>query len=423
MSKILKINTSNKPDNSEKAHWGYDKSDLSNKKRHLFLFMIGGSGSSIIEPLLFYFEKIVKKSNYTIVPIFIDRNFHSEIVSRSISNIKSFQYKCTFSATNSIVKNPFFFKDDNDLFNEQNNLNLIIKKITDQDIVAISFSVITKSNIITKQAIAKKIRQQVNSKIFDLIFLPYFNLNFCEDEFFDGEKRDEDDFLSSNDLVKNNLSDLEKIEINEHCLYAGLQDSSSFRRSIYQQNPFNVTSLILSYGIATFLSKNVESENSYYTYGIHKKEFYSLDDLIPNSEIRKYVIIRDFKRLCWNIIWENYDMDFIKSIYDSSKDNIDYISLYLNESIKLIDQLSDIIVNRQIPVLFRKEHDYDFNNIWREFKYLKIFNHNKSTFAKEILSNFNESNFSTPNMLIHGVLNSIDKFIDDNYYKIESFYY
>lgn len=423
MSKILKINTSYKPNYSENVYWGYDKPDLSNKKRNLFLFMIGGSGASIIEPLLFYFEKIVKNNNYTIVPIFIDRHFDSEIVSRSISNIKSYQYKCTFSATNSIVKNPFFFKDDNDLFNEQNNLNLILKKITEQDIVAISFSVITKSNFIIKQTIAKKIRQQVNSMIFDLIFLPYFKLNFCEDEFFDEEENDEDDFLSSNDRIKNNLSAFGNSGINEHCLYTGLQDLSSFKRSVYQQNPFNVTSLILSYGIATFLAQNVERENTFYYYGIQNKEFYSLDDLVPNSEIRKYVIVMDFKRLCWNIIWESHDIDFIKRIYDSSKDNIDYISLYLNDSIKLIDQLSDIIVNRQIPILFRKEHDYDFNNIWREFKYLKIFNHNKSTFAKEILSNFNQSNFSTPNMLIHGVLNSIDKFIDDNYYKIESFYY
>lgn len=427
MSKILKIHNSYKTNNSENAYSLYDKPDFSNKKRHLFLFMIGGSGASIIEPLLFYFEKIINKNNFTIVPIFIDRQFNSEIVSRSIYNIKSYQYKCTFSATNSIVKNPFFFKDDNDLFNRQNNLNAILKKITEQDIVAISLSIQTKSNIITKQTIARDIRKQVNSKIFDLIFLPYFNLNFCGDEFLDGETTDKDDFLSSNDLVKNNLSALENIEINEHCLYTGLQKLSAFKRSNYQQNPFNITSLILSCGIATFLSKNIEQENSYYEFGLQNKEFYSLDSLIRDSEInsqlRKHVIEMDFKRLCWNIIWENCDINSIKRIYDSSKDKIDYITFYLNDSIKLIDQLSDITVNKQIPVHFRKANDYDFNNIWREFKQLKIFSHNKQTFAKEILLNYKESNFNTSNMQIYEVLNSIDKFISDNYNKIERFYY
>ena len=76
-----------------------------------------------------------------------------------------------------------------------------------------------------------------------------------------------------------------------------------------------------------------------------------------------------------------------------------------------------------MQVLFRKEHDYDFNNIWNEFKHFKIINHNKKTFTKELLSNFNESNLNTPNMLIHDILNSIDKFISDNYQEIDKLYY
>ena len=341
MSKIFKINNSNVTKDSRNGFWGHEMNPT-NTKRNLFLFMIGGSGASIIEPLLFYFEKKIKKENFTIIPIFIDRNFHSEIVSRSILNIKSYQYACTFSATNSIVKNPFFFKDDNDLLNGLNNLNLILKKIKDHDIVAFSFSVITKSNIITKQAIAKKIRQHVNSRIFDLIFLPYFNLNFCEDEFFEVITTDGENFLSREDILKNNLSALENIENNEHCLYSGLSELSSFKRSIYQQNPFNITSLILSYGIAAFLSKDINCENSYYEYGIENKESYNLDNLITEFEIRKHVIVRDFKRVCWNIIWDNYDIDSIKRIYDSSKENIDYITFYLNDSIKLIDRVSSL---------------------------------------------------------------------------------
>lgn len=83
--------------------------------------MIGGSGASVLEPIIYFFKKQIEESNCKLVPIFIDRNFHSEIVSRSIRNIKKHQIYNTYSCESSdnFITNPFFFVDNGNLISVQ----------------------------------------------------------------------------------------------------------------------------------------------------------------------------------------------------------------------------------------------------------------------------------------------------------------
>lgn len=190
--------------------------DYSNRvelnQKHLYLFMIGGSGASLIEPLLFYFDKLVDEANHTIIPIFIDRSFHSEILSRSVRTIKHYQKYCAYSANKLISLNPFLFIDDNkSLLDGDNNLNKIINRITSQDTIAISYSLQNNNNIRVKNSLVNAIRNCSDARIFNLIFFPYFNLDFG-----DGE------FLVSEDQTKRNLKAAQHLTANEHCFFVGL---------------------------------------------------------------------------------------------------------------------------------------------------------------------------------------------------------
>lgn len=172
MSKFFHINTLQ----SSLYTQGYSNAGfLSNKcDKNIFLFMIGGSGASVLEPIIYFFKKQIEESNYKLVPIFIDRNFHSEIVSRSIRNIKKHQIYNTYSCESSdnFITNPFLFVDNGNLLNSKNNLNKLIDSIQDDDIIAFSYSIYNKENLSVKRSIAEHIRLKTNAKIFNMVFLP-----------------------------------------------------------------------------------------------------------------------------------------------------------------------------------------------------------------------------------------------------------
>lgn len=122
-----------------------------NGEKRLFLFMIGGTGASIIEPLLYYFDSFIYKAGYSIIPVFIDRHFHSEIVSRSLTSIKNYQIHCAFTASHMITHNPYLFIDDNSLLtNGNSNLQMIFDKISAGGTIAFAYSVCSTSKKTSK---------------------------------------------------------------------------------------------------------------------------------------------------------------------------------------------------------------------------------------------------------------------------------
>lgn len=417
MSKVFSIHN----DNSGDAY-GWNKSEVefmdfpSIDQKYLYLFMIGGSGASVLEPLLYYFEKLVCDAKYKIIPIFIDRLLNSEIVSRSINSVKHYQIYCAYSATTMVVVNPYLFIDDKLLFDGENGLQRIIDRITPNDTVALSFSLYNKNNIKVKNSLVELIRQHSSARIFNLVFLPYFNLDFGGEEFFISE-----------DQVRPNLKMISSPTPNEHFFYIGLPTQSKYVKSNYQRNPFNVVSLIQSYAIASYLSKSIENNNSYYEFVIEPRPMYSLDDLFPGSILRQTVIHYDFKTLCWNLICENemYNVSNIKFKLES--DLLEYITCFYQESSCLIKQLGDKTVHQGFQIHFRKQNDINFDTIWRCFsKYdfgIVKWKYSKSTFIKELLSNVDVDVMTTSNMVIHELLKSIEIYTKAHWPEINLLYY
>lgn len=411
MSKV-KFNISNKMVFENKTICLSDKKCLSPKK--IYLFMIGGSGASIIEPILYYFFSRVFEAGYKIIPIYIDRNFHSEIVSRSISSIKDYQIYCAFTAYNSVVMNPYFFIDNASMFDKENKLCMILDKITSEDTVVFSYSLYNKQNLKTRDLLIGYISRNISVRIFNMVFLPYFKLNFSDE-----------DLLTPKDFVKYNLrSELELLP-GEHVFYAGLSKPSSYANSDYQRNPFNVVSLILSYAIITFMEKNNEEIGNYYCYNLQMKPKYSLNDLFPNSEIRKTVINSDFRMLCWNLIFQTKEFRIYN--YDLDPEIIRAVDCYYSHASCLINELGDMTIHHEMQVYLRKQKDYNFNCIWKEFFRYDFFfikhRHSKKSFLNEVLSYANIDIMNTPNMVIHEIIKSIDQYFKKHWFEIEKLYY
>lgn len=391
-------------------------------RKNLYLFMIGGTGASVIEPLLYYFDGCVRSAGYTIVPIFIDREFNSEIVSRSILSIKNYQTYCAYTASHLFVANPYFFVDDNSLLSNDSNLGLIINKICLNDTVAFAFSVSStnKRNRRVRQSIMEAISLS-DVRIFNLVFLPYFILQFGEREFLDSEKYNEErEFLTSKDFTVFNLKTLNPQFGNEHFFYAGLPTPSLYTKIDYQQNPFNVVSLIQSYALSSFLSKPMEGNNTY-EFGISIKPIYNLNDLIPNSSLRETVISFDFKALCWSHVCQSDALNH----YDICHEVIEQITMFYESASSLIKQLQDKTIHKDFQIVIRRS--LDFNSVWKEFVRndygIVKRKHSKSSWTKDLLSYIQTDAMTTPNMVIHEALKSIDIYMKEHWTEIEKLYY
>ena len=384
------------------------------KSRKVFLFMIGGSGASIIEPILYYFFSRVAEAKYKIIPVYVDRNFHSEIVSRSISSIKDYQTYCAFTASNSVVMNPYFFIDNDSMFNGDNNLSMILDKITSDDTVVFSYSLYNKQNLKTRDLLVGFIRRNISARIFNMVFLPYFRLNFGDEN-----------FLAPEDYVKYNLRSSTDLLPDEYVFYAGLSKPSSYINSDYQRNPFNVVSLILSYALITFIEKENEEIGSYNYFNLEMKPKYNFNDLFPGSELRKIVLNSDFRMICWNLIFQtkgfrifnfNLDPEIIKSI-DS----------YYSHASYLIKELGDMTIYQEMQIYLRKQKDYNFDSIWKEFFrydfYFVKSRHSRNSFLNEVLSYVDVDVMNTSNMVIHEIIKSIDQYFKIHWQEIEKLYY
>ena len=393
-----------------------------NGEKRLFLFMIGGTGASIIEPLLYYFDSFIYKAGYSIIPVFIDRHFHSEIVSRSLTSIKNYQIHCAFTASHMITHNPYLFIDDNSLLtNGNSNLQMIFDKIAPGDTIAFAYSVCStsKKNVKVKQKIMEKLFIS-DVRIFNFVFLPYFNFQFGDSEFLKPNEEDSSgDYLDIDDYTKHNLICNSSVRTNEHFFYVGLPKPSRYTKSEYQQNPFNVVSLIQSYALSSFLPKELENKG-FYEYGINIKPTYTFDDIIPNSQLRQTVIKYDFKTICWKIILQS---GAIQSEVNSETQ--EQITMYFEDASRLIRQLQDKTIHRDLNIVLRKH--YDFEHIWKEFVRSDFGivrrKHSESSFICELLSYINRNFMNTPNMIIHEVLQSVDLFINEHWAEIDQLYF
>lgn len=394
---------------------------LGNSEKHLFLFMIGGTGASIIEPLLYYFDSIIYKAGYSIIPIFIDRSFHSEIVSRSLTSIKNYQMHSAYTASYMITHNPYLFIDDSSFpFNGITNLQLILDKITIGDTVAFAYSVCsTNQNVKVKQRIIESLPIS-DVRIFNFVFLPYFNFHFGDSEFLNSKADDSSgEFLNTEDYTKHNLICNSPLMTNEHFFYVGLPKPSRYTKSEYQQNPFNVVSLIQSYALSSFLPKELGNRGFYY-YGIEIKPTYTMDDIIPNSQLREIVIKFDFKTICWKIICLS---GAVQSEVNSETQ--EQITMYFEDASRLIRQLQDKTIHRDLNIVLRKH--YDFDHIWKwlvrsDFGIVKR-KQSKPSFIDELLSDINRDVMNTPNMKIHEILQSIDMYINKHWNEITRLYF
>lgn len=413
MSKIFHINT---PQSSLYTQ-EYSNTDFLDKNvKNIFLFMIGGSGASVLEPIIYFFKKQIEETINKIVPIFIDRHFHSEIVSRSIRNIKKHQIYNTYSCENSVnfITNPFFFIDNGNLLNSKNNLNKIIDRIQDDDIIAFSYSIYNKENLSVKRSISERIREKTNAKIVNMVFLPYFTLNF-----------DNDNFLKNNEnSIAINLQMSNPSLTREYCYYVGLPNKGIYKESRYQRNPFNITSLVLAFALVSFISKEKEESNAIYSYGFLSKDNYNLGDLGMGELLRQTIISLDFRDICWKLICQERDNLELVNKIDSHTLNI--ITSYFNDAHSMLRQLSDITINKDFHLYIRKQKDYDFDKIWKYFKnqkrYLKI-PYTRKTFSRALLKHTDYSLTTTSDMIAYEILHSINEFIKDNYIKIDKMYY
>ena len=397
---------------------GYSNAGFSSNKcdKNIFLFMIGGSGASVLEPIIYFFKKQIEESNYKLVPIFIDRNFHSEIVSRSIRNIKKHQIYNTYSCESSgnFITNPFFFVDNGNLLNSKNNLNKLIDSIQDDDIIAFSYSIYNKENLSAKRSIAEHIRVKTNAKIFNMVFLPYFTLNFDDDNFLKNREKS----------IEINLQMSNPSLTREYSFYAGLPNKGNYKECVYQRNPFNIVSLVLAFALVSSLSEEIEETNASYNYSFPSKDKYNLGDLGMGTLLRQTIISLDFRDICWKLICQERDNLELVNKIDSHTLNI--ITSYFNDAHSMLRQLSDITINKEFHLYIRKQKDYDFDKIWKYFKnqilYLKI-PYTRKTFSRALLKNTDYSLTTTSDMIAYEILHSINEFIKDNYIKIDKMYY
>jgi len=240
----------------------------------LILFMIGGSAVSIDSPLLRLFLKEV--SNNYIVPIFIDRKFHSVSTSTAIEEIANYEEFCRLSLTESSSTEPLLFVDDSikDILHNE-VLTRIIGSLRDEDNVFICTSIHSEfnTNFILQlwQVLALHISP---NKISYGFFLPY--LQFATN--------DKLTSLIHPDKEKHEMmilnSNLEKVENEIHKdsskFIVGLSKKSIVRKTSFQCNPFNIVHLLMAYAAAS--SSKCSGGWLYYT--IEDKVFLTPKDII-----------------------------------------------------------------------------------------------------------------------------------------------
>lgn len=143
--------------------------------------------------------------------------------------------------------------------------------------------------------------------------------------------------------------------------------------------------------------------------------------MFPGSELRKIVLNSDFRMICWNLIFQtkgfrifnfNLDPEIIKSISHASY---------------LIKELGDMTIYQEMQIYLRKQKDYNFDSIWKEFFrydfYFVKSRHSRNSFLNEVLSYVDVDVMNTSNMVIHEIIKSIDQYFKIHWQEIEKLYY
>ncbi len=420
-SMILQINNESQSEFNSDWNNPFSGSIPSNKlvvkdESKLILFMIGGSAASIYSPLLRLFLKEV--SNNHIVPIFIDRKFHSASTSIAIEEIANYEEFCKLSLTESSSTEPLLFVDDSieDILHNE-VLKRIIESIRDEDNVFICTSIHSEfnTNLILQlwQVLALHISP---NKIRYGFFLPY--LQFATNDKLtslihpDKEKREM--------MILN--SNLEKVENEIHKdsskFIVGLSKKSIVRKTSFQCNPFNIVHLLMAYAAAS--SEKYSGGWLYYT--IEDKIFLSPTDIVRSEDFRKSLIIQDFSYLLYDFLIKGQYLPHELSV-DNKLNN--FIYRYLIATSNLVSSLGDATSNGEVCMYLRNRNIINTADLNRNFRKRVIFwsqLFSKEDLIRDIYRFVDSSKIVNSNMAANQILLAINSFVLYKYPEISNLY-
>ena len=420
-SMILRINNESQSEFNSEMSSPFSGSIPSDKlvvkdESKLILFMIGGSAASIYSPLLRLFLKEVP-NNY-IVPIFIDRKFHSASTSIAIEEIANYEEFCRLSLTESSSTEPLLFVDDSieDILRNA-VLKRIIGSIRDEDNVFICTSIHSEfnANFILQlwQALALHISP---NKISYGFFLPY--LQFATNDKLtslihpDKEKREM--------MILN--SNLEKVENEIHKdsskFIVGLSKKSIVRKTSFQCNPFNIVHLLMAYAAAS--SEKYSGGWLYYT--IEDKIFLTPRDIIHSEDFRKSLIIQDFSYLLYDFLIKGQYLPHKLSV-DNKLNN--FIHRYLITTSNLVSSLGDATSNGEVCMYLRNRDIINTTDVNRNFRrriisWSQLFS--KKDLIRDIYRFVDSSKIVNSNMAANQILLAINSFVLHKYPEISNLY-
>ena len=420
-SMILQINNESQSEFNSDWNNPFSGSISSNKlvvkdERKLILFMIGGSAASIYSPLLRLFLKEVP-NNY-IVPIFIDRKFHSVSTSSAIEEIANYEEFCRLSLTESSSTEPLLFVDDSieDILRNE-VLKRIIVSIRDDDNIFICTSIHSEfnTNLIMKlwQVLARHISPKKISYGFFLPYLQFATNDKLTSLIHPDKEKQEKIILNSN---------LEKVENEIHKdsskFIVGLSQKSIVRKTSFQCNPFNIVHLLMAYAAAS--SEKYSGGWLYYT--IEDKIFLTPRDIIQSENFRKSLIIQDFSYLLYDFLIKGQYLP-----HELSADNKlnSLIHRYLITTSNLVSSLGDATSNGEVCMYLRNRNIINTADPNRNFRKRIIFwsqLFSKEDLIRDIYRFVDSSKIVNSNMAANQILLAINSFVLHKYPEISNLY-
>lgn len=386
--------------------------------RKLILFMVGGSAASIYSPLLRFFLSGIT-ADY-ILPIFIDRKFHSSSTSSAIEEIANYEEFCRLSLTKSVSTEPLLFVEENvDEILENDALKQVLTSITTTDKLFICTSVHSAFNteiVIQLGGILKSITNSNN--IGYGFFLPY--LKFATNDKLSSILFPENDEERNTTLNINLRKVWSAISQESPTFIVGLSHKSIVPKSDYQINPFNIVHLIMAYAVSSSSNK----QGGWYEYGVQQtNSFLSPKDIIQSDDFRNSLIIQDFSSLVYDFMMrENCLPEELKK----DRKLIDLLQKYLNATSQLVLSLGDATLNPEICMLLRNKeclYTTDINLNFRKKTFFGERKMSKKELHHEIYKYIDTSKIVNSNMAANQILFAIQMLITDKFETISSLYF
>lgn len=386
-------------------------------KPRLYLFLIGGSGASVMRPFVYLFLEEFRKSGYILTPVFLDRNFNSESVSAGILSIEKQRVYSQYMTRENVISSPFFFCEKNvDHFSNCNRLNDILDGVTTNDKVFISCSSTSEDNWRIQEYIIRKISQRDSHiHISICLLLPYFKI------------------LNDIDLTerknKSESFDYECFLCGLHTLTEGIStyivgspEMYQFEYSKYQRNPITLVDIIAASSIV-HASKSKGGYNVYQFTTEMKCESLVPSDVIKDDYFRHGMIRLDMTYLCLKFLNDQRFDSVCKNVSES----ISYVCDYLRDALMMIGDLDDPSYqkNPNLRMRLRKSDRFDICHLNRNFKKGNFLKHTMQDkdFYEAIMSGFRNSEFINEKRAIKELLRVINAFIDTYYKEISLLYY